>query len=104
MSIRPVTIIVACGTGAIGAQVAADKLKRAAAARKIPVNLVTCLTIQMKNLMANTKADMIVSTTMINTNYGVPYYLALAFLTGIGEKELLDEIMDAAEKMSQAES
>lgn len=47
-------------------------------------------------------ADMLISTTILPTEYDIPAIKAMRFLTGIGVDKLQDEIIETAKKL-QAE-
>jgi PTS system galactitol-specific IIB component len=97
MDTKPITIIAVCGTGCIGAAVVSDKLKKAAAERNLPIRIIVGQSIQLRGLVSSSGADLIVSTTSISSDYGVPCFLVISFLTGIGEQESKKEVMDFIE-------
>lgn len=98
---EPVKILCICGSGVAGANIIMYKLKVAFEKSGIPLQLVTGGVSQMAMFISTGQADMIVSTSMMKSYEGIPYFQAIPFYTGEGEKELLDEIVAAARKIQE---
>ncbi|MHC3377867.1 PTS sugar transporter subunit IIB [Ligilactobacillus equi] len=97
---KKLNVLVACGAGIATSTVVMNKLEKLFDDNGIDVNL-----IQIKIAEAASKqgeADMLVSTTILPTEYNIPAIKAMGFLTGIGTDKLENEIVETARKL-QAE-
>lgn len=93
---QPVKILCICGSGVAGANIIMFKLKEAFEKSGIPLQLITGGVSQLAMMVNAGQADMIVSTSTMKKFEGIPYYHAIPFYTGEGERELLDEIIASA--------
>lgn len=89
----PKRILVACGTAIATSTVVAKGIEEAMAERGIKVVTRQCKAAEVKSLAND--ADLIVTTTPVPKDLGVPVIQTLAFLTGIGKEEVLDQIEEA---------
>ncbi len=89
---RTYRIVVACGTGIATSTHVALKLKEMLAERgKDRVEIVQCRVPEIPAYAED--ADAVVSTAQVPYELSVPVFTsAIAFLTGIGMEELVDEI------------
>jgi PTS system galactitol-specific IIB component len=87
---RPKVILVACGTAIATSTVVAKAIEEGLAARGIKVITRQCKAAEVLSLAPG--ADLVVTTTPVPTNLGVPVIKTLAFLTGVGKEEVLDQI------------
>ncbi len=87
---RPKVILVACGTAIATSTVVAKAIEEGLAARGIKVITRQCKAAEVPSLAPG--ADLVVTTTPVPTNLGVPVIKTLAFLTGVGKEEVLDQI------------
>lgn len=87
------TVLVACGTAIATSTVVAVAIEEACKEAKIPVQVRQCKASEVPTLAQD--ADLIVATTPVSKNLGVPVIPGLAFLTGIGKDQVLKEIVDA---------
>lgn len=85
-------ILVACGTGAATSTFVATRLKDALAERGIEVTTTQC---NISNVAQSlTGIDLLLTTTKLEETFGVPSFLGIPFLTGIGTDRLVDQIVD----------
>lgn len=97
---KKLNVLVACGAGIATSTVVMSKLEKLFEENSIDVELH-----QIKIAEAASKqkdADMLISTTILPTEYDIPAIKAMGFLTGIGMDKLQDEIIETAKKL-QAE-
>lgn len=87
---RTKRILVACGTAIATSTVVAKAIEEGLAARGIQVITRQCKAVEVPSLAH--EFDLIVTTTPVPQNLGVPVIQTLAFLTGIGKEEVLDQI------------
>lgn len=89
---EPKRILVACGTAIATSTVVAKAIEEGLAARGIKVVTRQCKAVEVPALAKD--FDLVVTTTPVPQNLGVPVIQTLAFLTGIGKEEVLDQIVD----------
>lgn len=83
-------ILVVCGTGIATSTVVARKLEEELEKRGIEVETRQCKAAEVEGRLEG--VDLIVTTTPVPGNLGVPVIRTLAFLTGIGENEAVEEV------------
>ncbi|HDI42577.1 MAG TPA: PTS galactitol transporter subunit IIB [Candidatus Bathyarchaeota archaeon] len=84
-------ILIACGTAIATATVVAEKLKEALKKYGIKANTIQCKAAEINYYLSMHKPDVVVHTTPI-PKIDVPAFPGHAFLTGIGEEELVEKI------------
>lgn len=95
---RKIKVLVACGAGIATSTVVVKKVEDLFARHHIPVEID-----QIKISEASAKedsADLLITTTMLPTEYKIPAIKAMAFLTGIGTEKVEKEIIEAVEKIN----
>lgn len=91
---KKIRVLVACGAGIATSTVVMKKVEELFAKNNLPVEIT-----QIKIAEAAAKqdgADMLISTTMLPTEYKIPAIKAMAFLTGIGTEKVENEIIEVA--------
>jgi PTS system galactitol-specific IIB component len=83
-------VLVACGTAIATSTVVAIGIEEAMQERGIKVMTQQCKAMEVPSLAQN--AVLVVTTTPVPKDLGVPVIQTLAFLTGIGKEEVLDQI------------
>ncbi|MEI6291613.1 MAG: PTS sugar transporter subunit IIB [Chloroflexota bacterium] len=86
-------ILVACGTAIATSTVVARAIEEALQARGIPVYTRQCKATEVPGLVQG--MDLVVTTTPLPSNLGVPVIQTLAFLTGIGREAVIEQIITA---------
>lgn len=92
----PKRILVACGTAIATSTVVANAIEEELRDRGIDVKTQQCKASEVPSLAAD--FDLVVTTTPVPANLGVPVIQTLAFLTGIGKEEAIDQIIKALKK------
>lgn len=90
---KPKVVLVACGTAIATSTVVAKSIEEAAKKEGIPVITRQCKASEARKLAKD--ADLIVATTPLPSDLGVPVIQGLAFLTGVGRDQVLAEIIEA---------
>lgn len=90
---QPKRILVACGTAIATSTVVARAIEEALAARGIKVVTRQCKAAEVPSLASG--YDLIVTTTPVPKDVGIPVIQTLAFLTGIGKEAAIEEIVKA---------
>lgn len=88
----PKRILVACGTAIATSTVVAKGIEEALKERGIPVVTRQCKATEVRGLAPG--YDLIVTTTPVPKDLGVPVIQTLAFLTGIGKEAVIEQIAD----------
>ncbi len=89
----PKRILVACGTAIATSTVVANAIEESLKARGIDVITRQCKAAEVAGLAKD--YDLIVTTTPVPTDHGVPVIQTLAFLTGIGKEDAIEQIIKA---------
>ena len=92
----PKRILVACGTGIATSTVVAKAIEEALKELGIDVITRQCKAVEVRSLVD--QSDLIVTTTQLPSNLGVPVIHTLAFLTGIGKEDAIEQIVEALQK------
>jgi PTS system galactitol-specific IIB component len=83
-------IVVACGTAIATSTHVAIKIKEQLAERGLKITTTQCRVTEVPSYSDG--SHLVVSTAQIPYDINVPVVNGIAFLTGIGEKEVLDKI------------
>ena len=87
------TVIVSCGTGIATSAVAAIAIEEACKEAGIDVITKQCKGQEIPELLKQ-GADLIVTTSVMRFDPGIPVVKGLAFLTGVGKDAIVQEILD----------
>ena len=87
------TVIVSCGTAIATSTVAAKAIEDACKAAGIDVVTKQCKAAEIPVYLEQ-GADLIVTTSQMRFDPGIPVVKGLAFLTGIGTEDVVKEIID----------
>lgn len=90
---QPKRILVSCGTAIATSTVVAKAIEEALKERGIPVTTRQCKASEIKTLVDG--YDLVVTTTPVPPDLGIPVIQTLAFLTGLGKEEAIEEIVEA---------
>ena len=86
------TVIVSCGTAIATSTVVAKAIEDACKAEGIAVVTKQCKAAEIP-VYLEAGADLIVTTSQLRSDPGIPVVKGIAFLTGIGTEAVLEEIM-----------
>lgn len=87
------TVIVSCGTAIATSTVAAKAIEDACKEAGIKVITKQCKAAEIPRLL-EAGADLIVTTSQIRFDPGIPVVKGLSFLTGIGKEQTIAEILE----------
>lgn len=87
-------VLVSCGTAVATSTVVARAIEEACKQAGVKVMTRQCKASELKALVSQ-GADLIVTTTPVPKDIGVPVIQGLPFLTGIGRDAVLKQIIDA---------
>ncbi len=88
-------VLVACGTSIATATVVATKIREIAKEAGVPVTVVQCKAAEVRGRMATLNPHIIVATTPVPKDLGIPVFNGVPFLSGVGLAELKAQIVDA---------
>lgn len=91
-------ILVACGTSIATATVVAEKLKEIAKEAGVRVNVVQCKAAEIRGRITTFNPHVIVATTPVPKDLGVPVFNGVPFLSGLGMDQLKAQIVEALKK------
>ena len=94
MTNGPKRILVACGTAIATSTVVAQAIIEAMQEKGIQVTTRQCKATELPSLVKD-GYDLVVTTTPVPADLGVPVIQTLAFLTGMGKEEAIEEIAQA---------
>lgn len=83
---------VVCGAGMATSSVVAEKLKDELPKRGIEADIITVTAIDASSVAKD--LDLIVTTTLLQADLGIPIIRAISLLTGIGAEETIKEIVN----------
>lgn len=86
-------VVISCGTAVATSTVVARAIEEACKEAGIRVTTRQCKAAEVRQMAQG--ADLIVTTTPIPSDIGVPIIQGLAFLTGVGKDETLKQIVEA---------
>lgn len=89
-------ILIVCGTSVATSTVVKEKLKEELPKRGVELGTLTkAKATEAKGKVSNGNFDIIVATTSLNQdNFDIPVITTQAFMTGLGQDEVLDEICE----------
>ncbi|HEY53035.1 MAG TPA: PTS sugar transporter subunit IIB [Caldilineae bacterium] len=86
-------VLVACGTAIATSTVVAKGIEEAMRDRGMNVTTRQCKAAEIRSRLSG--VDLVVTTTPVPSDLGVPVIQTLAFLTGIGKEDVLNQIEQA---------
>ncbi len=87
---KPKVVLVACGTAIATSTVVAKGIEEAMRDRGLNVTTRQCKAAEIRSRLSG--VDLVVSTTPVPDDLGIPVIQTLAFLTGIGKEDVLNQI------------
>lgn len=89
-------VIVACGGAVATSTIAANKIVELCKKNQITVEICQ---IRISEIESNLdRTDLIVTTSRIKRDYGIPYVNGMAFISGIGEEAAEAKILEILKK------
>lgn len=89
---KPKLILVACGTAIATSTVVAKGIEEALKSRGIDVTTRQCRAAEIRTQLSG--VDLVVTTTPVPSDLGIPVIQTLAFLTGIGKEDIIKQIIE----------
>ena len=85
-------IIVACGGAVATSTIAAERIKGLCKREGIPLEVVQCRVNEISSYTDG--VDLIVTTSKVKKDYGIPLVHAMAFVSGIGAEKVEENILN----------
>ncbi len=89
----PKTVLVSCGTAIATSTVVTIAIEDAMKERGIKIVTRQCKAMEIRSKIKG--VDLVVTTTPVPDDLGVPVIQTLAFLTGMGKEEAIEQIAQA---------
>ena len=84
-------VIVACGGAIATSSFVADRVNKLCKAEGIDVEVVQCRLVEIPSNIIG--ASLVIPTSMVRRDYGIPMVVGMPLLSGIGEEETIEEIL-----------
>lgn len=88
-------ILIVCGSGVATSTVVSERVKELAAERGWPISTSLCRATDVRQTVSTFSPDLVLATTPVPDDLGVPTIPAIALLTGIGEDAVIEQIAEA---------
>ncbi len=88
-------VLVSCGTAIATSTVVAEKVKQIAKEAGIPVRVSQCKAAEIRSKVSTFRPHVIISTTPVPSDLGVPVVNGVPFLSGVGLDAVKMEILQA---------
>lgn len=96
---RPIKILSVCGSGTVSSAMLSSKLADVFEEHGYDMESTEISPGGVPGAMQGGGYDLIVYTSPVDGDYGVPILNATGFLVGINEEEFIEELMGAVEKL-----
>lgn len=97
-----VNILSVCGSGTVTSSMVAAKLKEKLGDRGYSVSTTEARPTEALNLAQSGRFDIITNTSPLpDGDYGIPAVNAFACITGIGEEEFFDQVVEALKSVGK---
>ena len=90
-------IIVACGSGIATSQTVANKVSKLLKDRGIDADVEAVDIHSLKHYIKS--ADAYIAVVKVDEDYGIPVFNGVAFLTGMGQDEELEKLIEAIQDL-----
>ena len=97
--VKTYTIVVSCGTAIATSTHVALKLKELLSERGLSIQTIQCRVAEVTDYADH--ADLVVTTAQVPYELKVPVISGLPFLTGLGIKEVIEEIVQILRNLDQ---
>ncbi|MCD2346909.1 PTS sugar transporter subunit IIB [Clostridium guangxiense] len=84
-------ILVACGAGIATSTIVCERIEELIKKNKLNARVLQCKISEVYSL--EKEADLLLSTTLLPTNYSIPAIRAMAYISGEGMEELDEKII-----------
>ena len=85
------TVVIACGAGLATSSMVRDKIEEVLSENNIRANIIQTTLNELEGY--DDKADIFITTMKINSDYKTPVVHGSAFLTGINEETVIEQIV-----------
>ena len=96
---KPIKVVVVCATALATSTMAAVKLEQEFKRRGIPVKMEKGRISDMRSLVAMTKPDIVVATSMFKQVLGIPVFDGVPLLSGRGVDKLYEELFKCVDEL-----
>lgn len=97
---RAVKVLSVCGSGTVSSAMLSSKLTDVLEENGYDIDAVEVSPGGVEGAMQSGKFDLIVYTSPVEGDYGIPIINATGFLVGINEEEFIEEFMNEVKKLN----
>lgn len=92
--------VIACGSGIATSTMARNKIEKGFQEKGIALEITQCKIGELEGMAKSLKPDFVVHTVVLpkDLEFDCPVFSGVPFLTGVGMKKTLDEIVEAIQK------
>ena len=98
---RKLNIISVCGSGTVTSSMIANKVKDLLEDNGYSASTVEVNPGGVDALLSSGTYDLIVHTSPLTGTYEIPTINSVGFLTGMGEEEFIEELLDTVKQLTQ---
>lgn len=95
-----IRVLVACGTSIATATVAANKVREIAQQAGLNVDVAQCKAMELRGKIQTYGPHIIIAMTPVPKDLGIPVFMGIPFLSGIGMEKLKQDILEAIKAAS----
>lgn len=92
-------ILSVCGSGTVSSTMVGDRLKDIMDEKGYILDINEVKPTEVSSYVDQGGVDFIIATTTVSGDYDIPVLNAVPFLTGFGEEEFLEELMETIEEL-----
>jgi PTS system galactitol-specific IIB component len=96
--LKKIKIAVICGCGVASSTMIREKIIKVLQEKNLDANVVSGQVGEAASLAKD--SDLFITVTPIPTDYGIPIIKGIAFLTGIGEEEVILSVLEKVKQLS----
>ncbi|HCX64946.1 MAG TPA: PTS fructose transporter subunit IIB [Eubacteriaceae bacterium] len=101
MKKQNIKILTVCGSGTVSSSMISEKIKDQLGEHGYRVKTVEVNPGGVSGAVANDQFDLIAYTSPIKGDFGIPAVNAVGFLTGFGEEEFIEEVLEELKKIGK---
>lgn len=96
---KKINILTVCGSGTFSSTMVAQKLTEVLREKGFEAHCTECNNGQIETQLSTAKYDCMCFTSPCNGTYPIPCINTIGFLTGIGEEEIIEKVLEVARSL-----
>lgn len=98
---KTLSIISVCGSGTVTSSMIANKVKEVLEDNGFRARTVETNPNGVDSILSSGSYDLIVHTSPLVADYAIPTINSVGFLTGMGEEEFIEELLETAKRLTK---